>query len=887
VLRENIEEELKEVERRIEIMDLDYSRHLNIWSIKKNPQIHRCGQVCRTQRERVPLLAERENLLATRARLDRILNRRLQLVAESQSDEAAISVTKQDYHENVSDIGGMESYETTSGISSGPSIGQVETLVLAEFFRRPVEIDNFEVKVGDTIFANYPIWDLYTLDPTVRAKLRNYAYLRANMKVRIAISGSPFHMGKLLVSYQPYARRNKNILANETQVGADPNGMMNFHNYLSQAPGAVVMDIRLNKPVEMLCPFISTKPMHRLYNSAATAIAATTSYVDLEDAGELFICSLNPVAAVSETATPISVQIYAWMEDVQLGCTTATHLEIVAESDERHAGPVERISSAAATVADALVAIPQISALAKASSMVLKGVSRFAALFGWSRPLMIQQPQLMKNRPFCNGSQTVGAETVEKISLDPMQELTVDPSVVGVQHDELTLKYLTERESFVTQFIWDDTADILADPIFLCKVNPFIDTFFDGLAYRYIQPSALSFASQPFMFWRGKIKFRFEFVVSAFHRGKLAFFFEPNLHQRVLINADLSMNKNFMHVVDIQETQNIEFCVNWAQPRAWLQSLPEGTSYTNYGTGFTDTTYDNGYSNGYIGVTAFTELQSPDGSGIYVNVYVSGEDMQYNVLSEENLPQQRHYVAESITQGAMNDNSISCIELNTSSAQPSQVCDYHFGEQPLSLRGCLKRYVTTYYVSDDEKTAHYRTTVTRPIWNVASPALGGTISTPATLIEYLPYAFLGVRGSVRKRVRAWTDSGQGYSSRTHVGLSSIASSLTSALSYSIEPARSYQKGTVQFVPATNGGIEVDIPYYSNNLFGFSFADDFIGANGTDDMETDWYKNYIIHFDNADPTATATKYIQFTEETAAGEDFTFMRFQGAPMYSATL
>merc|ERR1712137_1330932 len=121
------------------------------------------------------------------------------------------------------------------------------------------------------------------------------------------MSGNPFHYGRILASYQPYPDLNKNLISLTAQ---DEIG-----NYYSQSPQSVVMDVKANEPVEMICPFISPKAVHRLFNSTTTAISAATPYADLESCGSLYIHILNLIDSVSTgTYVPVYLQVYAWME---------------------------------------------------------------------------------------------------------------------------------------------------------------------------------------------------------------------------------------------------------------------------------------------------------------------------------------------------------------------------------------------------------------------------------------------------------------------------------------------------------------------------------------------------------------------------------------------
>jgi hypothetical protein len=634
-------------------MDLDDQKYeprvgYGLHTMRNNKSFKRYAGKLKYDKKVCKILTKIADIDATISSIENILERNCRILSESSNDSDAVESTIS-VHENVQDIGGQDFFIRSAGASIAPSIGQMEVLTMARFAERPVEIDTFELKTATNLDAVYSIWDDISSQPSIRAKLRNFAYLRCNVRVRIAISGTPFHAGRILVSYQPYPERNETLQNLLSNYVIDPTCRPMLLNYLSQAPGAAIMDVKANKPLEILLPFISTKPMHRLFNNQTAAISAATPLDDLLDAGALFVWSINEVFAYSETPPPVSFQIYAWFEDIHLGTSTATHMAISTEGkDEREVGPLERVSTALATYTRALTMVPSIAPLARASTLVLSGISGLSSWFGWSKPNILEQPIFVKNRPFSNSCVTIGEDTVEKLSFDPLQELTIDPRVVGTDVDELSISYLTKIETYLTTFLWASTDLALEAPIWCCGVVPTLCTLATTLTDVLVQPTAMAFAAYPFQYWRGAIKFRIEVVCSKFHRGKLAIFYEPNIDQNVIINADLSMNKNFMTIIDIQETESVDVIVNWAQPRAWnLVEIAGSAAATNYS--LNDLTVPtNGYYNGYIGIVPFTTLQSPSSDdSVFVNVYVSGVDLQFNMLTATNLPTIRKVVSES------------------------------------------------------------------------------------------------------------------------------------------------------------------------------------------------------------------------------------------------
>lgn len=839
------------------------------------------------------LLSKREDLLesirfATR-KTGRILRSESE-IADSAMKSGDITTLRID--ENVGDVTGAEPVEVSAGRSITYISGQDGALSLDGFLSRPVSIFYDSIALGSNKDVTLSVWDLYSKVPAIRAKLRNFAYIRANLKVRISVSGTPFHYGRLLLSPQPTPLANAALTNMLAEVAINANYRPLLINYLSQAEGSSLINVSENKPVELTFPFISTKPMHRLFNDTTTSIAAATSFADLQYAAYLYIYSVQPCKAVSATPTSLYMQVYAWMEDVEVGVPTATQLVITTESKkgkvkvenrEDVKGPVETFASRAKEISDALKNVPAITPFATATSMAAGTLEYIASLLGWSKPVLNNLPKRVKNEPFINGAQTIGVETLKKIVLDPQQETCIDASSLATNTDDMMIGYIANRKSLVTSFAWNDN-DMPFTPIFSTAVVPTLVTAVTDVTASAVfsQPTAMAFATHPFTFWRGDIIFEFDVVCSAFHRGKLAILFEPNLAQFTTITTSLSMHKQYVKIIDIQETQTFEVRVNWASYRAWLKVISATASYMalkdpSYAT------YLNGFANGFISVIPFTELQSPDDSDISVNVFVRSDNLMVNGLSTANLPTSRKLLAESDV-SSHPSTMLTTMDLNRSSADSSWICEPHFGERPISFRALLKRFVIgqQYTFAAGGASLYNWLKLNGPIFPANLCAFGATSVNNWDLFSYLRYAYLGVRGSVRKRIRFLTNTTIRPLEKVIVNLdppstSNVSGAVTTGSTLAYYPDLN---GGVSFVPNTNGGIEVEFPLYSNNLHLQPALDQLLSTTDTGANETTFYRNYTVLYESTTAWASGTAIV----ENAAGDDFSFLRFQGAPFYT---
>jgi hypothetical protein len=275
-------------------------------------------------------------------------------------------------------------------------------------------------------------------------------------------------------------------------------------------------------------------------------------------------------------------------------------------------------------------------------------------------------------------------------------------------------------------------------------------------------------------------------------------------------------------------------------------------------------------------VVPFTTLQSPDDSDIEINVYVWSDDMQVNTLNAGDMPTQREILSES---GEITD--VTCFELNESSADSSNIALDHFGERPLSYRALLKRYVTRTEASfAADATLRKTFTYTTSIVPLIVPTFGTNGNTYPTLLNYLRYAYVGLRGSLRYRIMGHGQTGEELLKTCKISMEPPGVTDSGSSSISAGSADAILSGTITLTPHSNPGLECEIPYYSSNLFSWSFnrsptADSVVG-----DMEPGWSRLFTTSI----AATGATDTFQLALEVATGEDFSLLRFQGSPYYT---
>lgn len=757
------------------------------------------------------------------------------------------------------------------------NVGQDTKLHMNNFLKRPVEIYSTALPLGTIPGATeLKVWNLFTIEPSVRAKLRNYAYLRGNLHLRAVISGTPFHQGRVLLSYQPHA--SKNVPLNALLTTASRNCIT---GYLSQSPYSAIMNVNCNEPAHIVCPYIGQKVNFRLYNRSAAVLSSVSPYADLENAGSLFIYLMNPIDSVSATPSQVYIQVYAWMEDVELGVSTASQTEIQTESsDEYEAGPVEKLATKAADLSAAFEKVPLIGQYATPSKMMFTGMADLASVLGFSKPPAQPDITFVKNRSMEYGAQCIGRDSTARITIDPKQELTVSPSIVNRGDDEMTIQAMCSRPSFINFFNWTTTQAPLGSSMFKCSVTPQLAAYQTaGLGYQF-QPSAMDYAVSPFGYWRGDITFKIEVVCSAYHTGKLLIYFEPNASQEPIIDPDIDLNKNYVTILDLSESDTIEFTVNWAIPEPWARtSGPTGKQF-QHGALFDPSLYE-GWINGYIGVVPFTRLQAPDSGSVEVNIYAWCENMHVNYFTEGGLPTRRIINESSDWYEAHTQDKSKRVILNETSATTDEISSYFFGEEPLSFRTLLKRFSTVHLgsvsagIAGDLGLLYTFQNLREPVHKYT----GSSGFDQENLMSYLRYAFIGVRGGTRYRIFNNNVIPRALHNRCTVTMNGPQSPSSDTVGWTTTSPSAMMRGTISIQPDQSGALEFEVPYYSSNLFSMSFSDDGRGPIAAGEAASTYPRAWVANVP-ADYTQ-ATTHVRV--DAAGAEDLCYFGFQGAPFY----
>jgi len=816
---------------------------------------------------------------------------------EKQSDESTpmetSSATNETTQETVSFMDEGTTYATGTA-AAHPSSATADALSgaeLGDFLGRPAQIASFTWSQSDVVGTtrSYNVWQNFFNNAAIRRKLENFAWLRCDLKVKIMVNASPFYYGAMLATYQPLPNFSPSTIVNDTGT--------RYFIPLTQRPHAWIYP-QNNEGAEMTLPFFWPKNW-----------LSTLSNADFADMGTLSLVSFTDLlSANGATGSGATFTIYAWAENVTLNGPTCGL--IMQAKDEYGKGPVSSVASAIAAAAKSLAGIPLIRPYATATQMGATAVAQAATALGFCNTPVIEDTRPVRAGAVPVFSSSEQGYPLDKLTLDPKNELTVDPSVVGCgPHDELTISHLVQKESFLCRTTWTgtQTVDTL---LFQSGVTPVMFDMDDlTQAKLYLTPPA--WVAQMFQYWRGDVIFRFRFIATQYHRGRVRIVYDPSGNSAQNVSNQTSTQVPcFNEVIDLTKDTNVEVRVPYSQALAWSRVIVPTSSTQLPWTTSTTSTFEHvpGFTNGSIVMRVVTAVTGPT-STVSIPILVSVRGAPNLEFAGPAAIQARY----SLFAPQSGDEYEVTPSIAVTTGGPSQTDDQRFlvnhGECIFSLRQLLRRYSWSTFVggrtnSDVRLTKYEFHRLPRAYgYDPAGVHKAKGLVTTATNFSFnnaanhpltwVSTAFIGTRGSVNWTVLpVTTNTLPSACSQLTVGrLTGVASygvniaafpaafdtQLESALSMYLLGNRKFcnSGGVALTAPQTNVAVNVSCPMYSAYKFQTTDKSNISASTSQDDS--------VIQAFRAEMLTANTSMCAMDLWAAAGTDFGLHFFLNVPTY----
>lgn len=782
-----------------------------------------------------------------------------------------------------------ESITMTSPSVSDVTVADVQKHgELGDFLKRPVRIHDYtwSEATAPGFVADIAPWKLLLNSTQVKNKLNNYAWFRGKLHLKFVVTASPFYYGLLMASYCPIPSY------------VDAAAGTSTYSYMgrSQRPH-VMLTAADSKGGEIELPFIYPKQFVDIKSASAVENLGIVTFQILSQ-----LRSANGV-----TGSGVSVQVYAWLSDVELHGPT---VGLAMQSNEyKEPGAVSTTASTVAGIASKFKTWPFIGPFAQATEIGAGAIGKVASIFGFTNVPVLESAQPVRPSPFPQLASTEIGYPVEKLTVDPKNELAIDGAPVNLTlEDELQVSSIAGRDSILAISTFS-TADAVDTQLFRAAVTPDLWNRDTSAKYNTNYLTPLAFAAQPFKYWRGDVIFRLDFIKSKYHRGRVIATWEPTATagSNVSTVAD-GMGRAITSVLDLGAESSLELRVPYNQASPWLQMYNGYISqYTMRGSNVDQANYDQRYHNGLLTVRVLNVLTAPEAtSTIDFVVSIRGADniefaCPTNLPSWSRFEPQSRVFVEPAQQADLGKTGATCDNLYKTT----------MGEAVRSFRTLIRRSAlnevlvipsnTTdsflyywvrrtrypvppgYFSSGFQRARNYTDTANVPYnWSKLH------------LISYLAPCFAGARGSIMWHINAYNQSAAGNTptpvrvvrSPQYDATGSGTVSLTTKTGYNdarffalnCEPE---ETGAALTVTTTNTGLSVSVPNYTPALFqSCTWNAMTTGATDTLINDEDYFTTEVQY---TPAQGQSTRCAQVERYCAAGTDFTLIYFINVPLW----
>jgi hypothetical protein len=661
---------------------------------------------------------------------------------------------------------------------------------LASFLQRPVKIKEITWAEGNSLNISFNPWALFFNNTAIKRKLENFAYLRCKLKIHVQINASPFYHGRALVSYRPLPTWGP---SDSTWGSGEQNNVL-----YSQRPSFWINPSN-SQGGDMELPFFYFRNWLKIFNGT-----------DFTNMGQMRITSPTVLKNANSVAgSDVEIVVWAMASDVVLSGATSelalqsTPQKISAASrvsrnrnsggkmrskiiktrndgdtntsvvsilndinggfkDEYGKGVVSSTASAIASAANTVSSVPVIGPFATATATAASGIAEVADYFGWTNVPNIADSQPVQNQPFHAFASPSISTPVQKLSVDPKNELCVDSRTVGLDGtDELSIESLVTRESYLISTNFAESASV-GDVLFCTYVWPLhmrvTSETINSRTYTKQFETPLSHISRMFRFWRGDISFRFVANKTKYHSGRVLITWDP-LKGSPTGNVPTETHSA---IWDFSQSEEFVFTVPWGSADPWLRSYgirPEDPEYLKTdGTTLTSTFG----ANGQIVMTVLTRLTGPaTGANIDLLVFSRGCP---NIKFNDPIQVDKRFWSWR-PQSSVESLDTNQIEVETTVSAISLIT---MGEDHISLRPLLHRtneYIKQQFDSDTTSLLKYANHILPRMPLLPGFDTAGFHTTNITGVprfNYIPHTaytwlspmFVGMRGSVTYHVNA-------------------------------------------------------------------------------------------------------------------------------------
>lgn len=740
-----------------------------------------------------------------------------------------------------------------------------------DILSRPVQLGTYTWNTTQPVGTEIVSFDFPGILTTLTSQpvyqiLSTFAFFSGSVRFRFQLNSTKFHIGRLVAALNPMRRLSDDQINIFTASGL-PN---------------VKIDASESTLAELLIPFTHLQSF------------LTTNTNSLYDTlARVHVVVFNQLSVAPSTLPALSLSVYAHMEVPEVQVPIYSHTPILVAQGiiedflpSGISGGISKVISGATSAVSNVAKGDFGEAVASAGAGLGGLVSIAQKLFDFDMPTfpIPEHGRITKfSSTLAHGTSRFDFDT--RLSLDPVSMAPPYDEITGTLGNEMDLNVITSVPMLLVQCKWlstqtpgtritpPATGPTLLQGFTVCPslCSTIASATSDSPVTFF--PTYLSYVSQRFARWRGSIKFRFEFICSQFHSGRLLVGFVPGDTSSV---PTLQQAQACTHTVfDLQEAHEFDLEIPYVASTPFKESV------------FAASVQNDLHLIGTMFIYVLTSLVSPSNVSpdIDINMFISGGDdfelaVPYGLQTDSN-PVDNIYLPPSGTPIVAQGPEIN-VSRSSNTPQPptlmkgqstvKQASVGMFGEDFMSLKTVLRRFSPLFDVATPTGTLC-------PILRVpVTPYLSDSNSDTdcsfysSNLLNYFSRIFVFWKGSIRYRFLS------PYSQETDGLISHLVNKHERLViaDNAHSPAWSFEQlqdteaiGTALAYNQLNydPSLEIETPWYS------PFLQNLIDAHDTA-LDNHLFTNGTLRYTRSLPEETVTYPIRLRVFQAAGDDFQF-------------
>jgi len=472
-----------------------------------------------------------------------------------------------------------------------------------------------------TILTGFDVPEIIAERPSLQNVLLGmFAYMKFALIVRIQVNTTKFHQGRLMITSDPFVQYND--VVNQ----ALPTKSVNIYS-MSMQPMAQV-DAAESNVVEVEIPWEHIQDY------------LTTNSKEVFDVmTRIRILVLNQLDVSTGGSTIANVTVYIRAKELELNVPINPHPTTI-PAFQRVGTPCSQgldsvISGVGNVVGSVTSAIGHLTSLDFMGLLrdvkgAIGGVNEVVGSFDQDKPAIITAGNVNHMHPFGVLAHMKGHDTSIRLASSPVGGYMCHDEFSGAPVTEMNIQEIVKKKGLVSQFNWT-TAQPVGRVLKDIPVLPsYAQTFPALIGDRFgIYNTFLSYFSSWFVYWRGSISYRFDFVCTQFQTGRLMFVFMPNAIDMTLPIPSLErLSNNPIAVFDLKELRSVSVTI------PYQSSVPRKTWAPDQLGSIFPPNYTDQHILGHLYVVIVNELSAPNNTptSITVNMYQgAGDDFELSV----------------------------------------------------------------------------------------------------------------------------------------------------------------------------------------------------------------------------------------------------------------